>query len=106
MRLHLVERLANEWMREHQRLFAAHEKTCAFGFIEQTHHFFRRTPRYQRQQLGVQLIVNHRASREQRVRSLRKSRKPTPNYLTHAGWYGKAGRPPWSNRKSVPHRTK
>ena len=91
MRVRLVERLANEWMREHQLLFAAHDKTCTFGFIEQTHHLFRRTPRYQRQQLGVQLVINHRANREQRVRSLRKSCKPTANYLTHAGWYGKAG---------------
>ena len=91
MRLRLVERLANEWMRENERLIAAHKKTCAFGFIEQAHHLFRRAARHQRQQLGVELVVNHRADREQRVRSLGESRQPTAKYLTHAGWYGEAG---------------
>jgi hypothetical protein len=44
MRLRLVERLPNEWMRENEPLIAAHKKTCAFGFIEQARHLFRRTP--------------------------------------------------------------
>src|SRR5437868_15215026 len=91
VRLRLVERLANEWMRENERLIAAHKKTCTFGFIEQAHHLFSRTPRYQRQQLGVEFVVNHRADREQCMRSLRKSRQPTANNLTHAGWYSEAG---------------
>jgi hypothetical protein len=91
MRLRLVERLANEWMRENERLIAAHKKTCTFGFVEHAHHLFRRTACHQRQQFCVDFVVSHRADREERVRSMRKSRKPTANDLTHAGWYGKAG---------------
>ena len=79
MRLRLVERLANEWMGENERLFVAHKKTCAFGFIEHAHDLFRRASCHQRQQLRLELVTDHRADGKHRVVACesRASRRPT-----------------------------
>jgi hypothetical protein len=90
MRLRLVECLANEWMRENERLIAACQKTRVFGLIEQVHDLFGRAASQQRQELRLKLVTDYGADGKYRVGRLRESRQSAAQYLTDSWRYGEA----------------